>query len=54
MKKNFYLLVLIIALADRNKSPEDSAKAQEPVIASLASVAALPPVPPPAPSISYQ
>ncbi len=50
MKKNFYLLALIAALAGCNKSPEDSAKAQEPVVASPASV----PSPPPAPSISYQ
>ena len=50
MKKNFYLLALIAALAGCNKSPEDSAKTQESVVASPASV----PMPPPAPSISYQ
>lgn len=54
MKKDFYLLALIAALAGCNKSPEDSVKVQEPVVASPASVPASPPAPPPAPSISYQ
>lgn len=54
MKKKIYLIALIAAIAGCNKTPEESAKTQEPVSVSPISAPTPPPAPPSAPSISYQ